>query len=84
MRRSWGWWAIGLIAVGVSALAGCKTDSINTKVPHVEEFTPPPDEERFNNPHEQGYKPPRPKKEFKPGLGGPSGPGSGGSGLGSN
>ncbi len=72
-------WVIG--AVGV---AGCHTVQYDTRVPMVEEFRAPPDEARFNNPQEQGYRKPPPKKEFKPnpgamgggqGMGMGSGPG---------
>ncbi len=66
-----------IVGLFFAVAMGCKTDKINTKVPHVEEFTPPPHEDRYDNPPEQGYKAPRPKKEFKPGMGGPGGPGGG-------
>ncbi len=72
MRR---WWVVGAV---VAAGVGCQDpDKSKTEVPLVEEFRAPPDEDRFNNPPEQGYRKPPPKKEFKPGLGGPTGPGGG-------
>lgn len=72
MRTGWG------LLVGLAA-AGCNTaEKHDTSVPYVEEFRLPPNEERYNNPPEQGYKPPPFKKEFKPGVGGPGGPGGGG------
>lgn len=55
---------------------GCQTtDRSDLRVPHVEEFTPPPQENRYNNPPEAGYTAPPPKKEFRPGPGGGAGPG---------
>lgn len=78
MRRS-AWWVLFAIAVSV----GCQgTDKHETDVPLVMEFVPPPDEERFNNAPEQGYRKPPTKKEFKPGFGGPGGGGGGGGGMG--
>ena len=38
--------------------------------PLVEEFVEPPDEARFNQPPEQGYRKPPVRKEFRPGPGG--------------
>lgn len=61
--------------VGLLALAGCNTPQYDVSVPIVQEYRVPPDEPRFNNPPENGYKKPPPKKEFKPGMGGPGGPG---------
>ena len=71
-----GVWVAGALAAAV----GCHQVEYDTRVPLVEEFRVAPDEERFNNPPEQGYRKPPPKKEFKPGLGGPMGPGGGGGG----
>lgn len=83
MRRARGWWTVGVF--GLTATVGCySTDSKDTSAPFVEEFRVPPNEERFNNPPELGYRKSEPKPEFKPsagGLGGPSGPG-GMSGMG--
>jgi hypothetical protein len=67
------WW-IGFVAV----VAGCHQVEHDTRVPLVEEYRVAPDEERFNNPPELGFRKPPPKKEFTPGLGGPMGPGGGG------
>ena len=73
MRRS-AWWILFVVAASV---VGCQgTDKHDTDVPLVMEFVPPPDEDRFNNAPEQGYRKPQTKKEFKPGFGG--GPGAGG------
>lgn len=68
MRRTgWG------VLVGLAAV-GCNTPhKYDTSVPYVEEFRPPPDEARYNNPPEQGWKRPPPKKEFKPGAAGMGG-----------
>lgn len=75
------WWR-GCVAGGLGAVAvGCHTIEHDTSVPLVEEWKAPPSEDRFNNPPEQGYRKPAPKKEFKPGLGGPNGPGGGGGGM---
>ena len=72
----------GLLALAVTV--GCQSDRTqhDLRVPLVEEFNAPPDEARFNNPPELGYRKPRPKKEFKPGFGGPGGPGGAGGGMG--
>ena len=77
-----------LIVIGVTV--GCQTSKTqhDLRVPMVEYFGAPPDEARYNNAPEKGYTAPRPKKEFKPGFGGPGGPGGaggaggGGGGLG--
>lgn len=56
---------------------GCHTvrKKYDTSVPVVEEWTPPPNEERYNNPPESGYKkPPARKDAGKQGIG-PMGPG---------
>lgn len=77
MRRARGTWLV----LGVAAAVGCETvNPKNTNVPLVEEFRLAPDEERFNNPPEMAYRKPPPKEEFKPGFGGPNGPGGGMSG----
>jgi hypothetical protein len=77
MRRS-AWWVTFVVA---AVVVGCQgTEKHDTEVPLVMEFVPPPDEERFNNAPEQGYRKPAPKKEFKPGFGAPGSGGPGGSG----
>ena len=51
---------------------GCKSDGRKTyelRSPHVEVFTRPPDENRYNHPPEKGYTAPPPTKEFRPGPG---------------
>ncbi|MGL6074818.1 MAG: hypothetical protein ACRC8S_11710 [Fimbriiglobus sp.] len=69
-------WAFGLLLAGLAV--GCQTAKYDVSVPHVEEFRAAPDEARYNTPPEQGYKKPPPKKEFRPGFGGPGGAGMGG------
>lgn len=72
-----GRWAV----LAVVAAVGCaQTPKPDTRPPtQVEEFVVPPDEARFNQPPELGYRKPPPKKEFKPGMGGGGGmPGMGG------
>jgi hypothetical protein len=72
-----------LLAACAAVGVGCKTGSkkFDLRAPHVEEFVPPPNENRYNLPPEKGYTPPPPSKEFRPGpgamqgLGGPGGPG---------
>ena len=69
MRR---WWH-GVVAGGLGAVAlGCHTVEHDTRVPLVEEWKAPPNEDRFDNAPEQGYKKPPPKKEWgaKPGMAG--------------
>ncbi len=74
--------SVGLILV---LLVGCHHDKHNLKVSYPEEYTLPPDEARFNNPPESGYRKPPPKKEFKAGPGGGGGGGGAvGSGFGNN
>ena len=73
MRRGRGWWVVGLM--GTAMAGGCQHDKPDINVPLVEEFRAPPNEDRFNNPPEQTYRKPPPKKEFTPGFGGPNGPG---------
>lgn len=76
MRR---WWVVCAFAAGV----GCNgPEKVNTELPLVEEFRAPPAEDRYNNPPEQGYRPPPLKKEFKPGMGTGAGPMMGGMGGG--
>jgi hypothetical protein len=62
-----------LAVFALAALLGCQGEKHNLAVEFPEEYTLPPDEPRFNNPPESGYKKPPPKKEFKPGMG--NGPG---------
>ena len=61
---------------------GCKSGSkkFDLRAPHVEEFTKPPDENRYNLPPEKGYTAPPPSKEFRPGPGAMPGMGAGGPG----
>lgn len=68
-------WAIlcGLLLFAV----GCYKPLYDVSVPQKQEFREPPDEPRFNNPPENGYKKPPLKKEFKPGMGA----GGGGGGM---
>ena len=70
--------------LAVLLAVGCHSSQpkLDTRTPHVEEFVVPPDEARFNQPPEQGYRKPALKKEFRPGPngnmpgmgGGPAGP----------
>lgn len=73
-----------LVLLASVAGVGCKSSSkkFDLREPHVEEFTRPPDEARYNNPPERGYTAPPKQKEFRPGpdamqgmSGGPSGTG---------
>ena len=71
-----------LAGLTLAVLLGCHHDKHNLAVEFPEEYTLPPDEARFNNPPESGYRRPPPKKEFRPGLGnGPGGMGSPGGGF---
>lgn len=77
---------LGLLFV-IGVTVGCQSSKTkhDLRVPTEEYFGAPPDEARYNNAPELGYSKPRPKKEFKPGFGGPGGPGGaggGGDGLG--
>lgn len=70
---------VGLLVV----LGGCHAPKHNLAARFPEEFVAPPDEARFNNPPESGYRHPPAKKEFRPGPG-MGGPGMGGGGGGMN
>ncbi len=61
--------------MAATAVAGCHHVEYDTRVPLVEEFRPPPDEPRFNNPPEQGFRKQAPKKEFRPNPGAMGNPG---------
>lgn len=63
--------AVVLILIAAGTGTGCKSSSkkFDLREPHVEEFTRPPDEARYNNPLEKGYTPPPKQKEFRPGPG---------------
>jgi hypothetical protein len=77
MRRS-AWWVTFFVAAGG---VGCQgPERHDTDVPLVMEFTPPPNEERYNNAPEQGYRKPAVKQEFKPGFGAPGAGGAMGGG----
>jgi hypothetical protein len=71
-----------LIPFALLALAGCHHDKYGLKTKHEEELVVPPDDARFNNPPESEYKPPAPKKEFRPGPGMGGGGGGMGGGMG--
>ena len=73
MRRSLA--LVGLIAV----VHGCHHPKYNLTAKYPEEYAVPPNEPRFDNPPESGYRKPPPKKDFAPG---PGGPGGGGGGMG--
>lgn len=65
----------------LAASLGCHHDKYGLKVKHPEELVVPPNEPRFNNPPESGYKKPPPKKEFRPGPAPGGMPGRGMSGM---
>ena len=68
---------------GRTAGAGCYHPKHDLTVPTVEEWKVAPDADQYNNPPEQGYTKPKPKKEFVPGVGAPGSPGGGqGGGMG--
>lgn len=77
---------LGVVVAAVLAAVGCQSGPKPDvrEPPRVEEFVVPPDEARFNQPAELGYRKPAPKKEFKPGMGGMGGgpAGMGGGGMG--
>jgi hypothetical protein len=79
MRRMF-WIGIALVAV---SSVGCHRDKYNLAATFDEEYVLPPDEARFNNPPESGYKKPAKKRDTDvrngPGIGNGGG---GGSGLG--
>ena len=81
MRGRWDTSRLLLMLGCIAAVVGCKTTRDDTVVPLVEEYRSPPDEPRFNNPAERLWKPPPPKKEFKPSMG--AGSGAGGPPMGS-
>lgn len=68
------------LAAAVSALCGlangCQHQNAALNVPVREEFVVPPDEPRYTQPPEQGYKAPPPKREW-----GATRPGGGGGGM---
>lgn len=77
MRRR----TLTLAGVALAAALGCQHQKPQLACEFPEEYNLPPDEARFNNPPESGYKKPPPKKETKPGMGG-GGMGGGGFGNG--
>jgi hypothetical protein len=72
--------AVVAILAAVGCQSGAKPDL--REPTRVEEFVAPPDEARFNQPPEMGYRKPPPKKEFKPGMGGMGGGPAGMGGMG--
>jgi hypothetical protein len=72
--------------LAIAALFGCHHDKHQLACKFPDEYTLPPDEPRFNNPPESGYKPRPQKKSTNPaqaaGGAGPSGFGMGGPGMG--
>lgn len=83
MRRT----LIALTLVSFAA-AGCHKDKYNLSAKFEEDYVLPPDEPRFNNPPESGYKKPAKKKtddvRNSPGLGSNGGAGMGSGGFNSN
>lgn len=82
MRRT----LIALTLVSLVAAVGCHRDKYNLSAKFEEDYVLPPDEPRFNNPPESGYKKPAKKKSDdirnSPGLGSNGGGGGGGMGAG--
>lgn len=80
MRRS----LLALTLVSLVAAAGCHRDKYNLSAKFEEDYVLPPDEARFNNPPESGYKRPQKKKaddiRNSPGLGSNGGSAMGGGG----
>lgn len=82
MRRT----LLALAVVPLFAAVGCHHDKYNLAAKFEEDYVLPPDEARFNNPPESGYKRPPKKKtddiRNSPGLGsnGGSAMGAGGAG----
>jgi hypothetical protein len=74
MRRT----LFALALVSTLAATGCHRDKYNLAAKFEEDYVLPPDEARFNNPPESGYKRPAKKRETDvrngPGFG--SGPGT--------
>jgi hypothetical protein len=70
------------ICAGLGVLGCNEVRQQRTKVPIVEEFNVPPDEERYNQPPEAAYRKPTIKKDVNIrqaiGPGGPSSAGGGG------
>jgi hypothetical protein len=73
MRRTF--WI--LVAVTLVSSFGCHRDKYNLSAKFDEEYVLPPDEPRFNNPPESGYKKPTRKRESDV-RNSPGGPGGGG------
>jgi hypothetical protein len=68
-------------AAGLAAVLGCHHDKYKLSAPQVEEYKLPPDEDRYNHPLTEQYKPPPAKKDDTSLLGGrnkTAGPGRGG------
>ncbi len=64
----WAW--VAAWAGAVVAAAGCHHDKNNVKVKYPEAFVAPPEEDRYNNPREEGYRKPTGPKKDAAGLGG--------------
>ena len=78
MRRT----LIALTFVSLVAALGCHKDKYHMSAKFEEDYVLPPDEPRFNNPPESGYKKPTKRKaddvRNSPGLGSNGGGGAGG------
>jgi|GEM_PF-3528569 len=76
---------LSLAVACLLGMLGCGHTShkYDTTVPIVEEYNPPPNEERYNNPPEASYRKPPVKKEdnVRQGIG-PQGPSMGNGGMG--
>lgn len=82
MRRLLSSLAVVVLVVG----AGCHRDKYNLSAKFEEDYVLPPDEPRFNNPPESGYRKPvkRRESDVRNAPGGLSNAGRGGSGFGAN
>ena len=70
-----------LMIVSLVAATGCHKDKYNLAAKFEEDYVLPPDEARFNNPPESGYRKPTKKRETDI-RNTPGGPGGGGGSLG--
>ncbi|MBL8864223.1 MAG: hypothetical protein KF873_09600 [Gemmataceae bacterium] len=75
-----------LAVVSLVAGAGCHKDKYNLSAKFEEDYVLPPDEPRFNNPPESGYRKPSKKREsdVRNAPGGLGGASRGGAGFNSN
>lgn len=64
--------ALSVVALSILPATGCRTPDRALDVPVREEFVVPPDDPRYTQPPEAGYRTPAAKKDWgaKPGGGG--------------